>query len=53
MQHEAPGTITILMADDDADDRMMAADAMRESRLGTKALRLQRFGLPLHLIEVF
>ena len=34
MQHEAPGTITILMADDDADDRMMAADAMRESRLG-------------------
>src|SRR5512133_1297918 len=34
MQREAPGTITILMADDDADDRMMAADAMRESRLG-------------------
>ena len=26
---------------------------MRESRLGTKALRLQRVGLPLHLIEVF
>jgi CheY-like chemotaxis protein len=27
-------SITILMADDDADDRMLAEDAMRESRLG-------------------
>ena len=26
-------TITILLADDDADDRMMAADALEESRL--------------------
>ena len=34
MQRDIPGSITILMADDDADDRMMAADAMRESRLG-------------------
>ncbi len=34
MQHDTPGSITILMADDDADDRMLAADAMRESRLG-------------------
>lgn len=28
-----PGPITILMADDDADDRMMTADAFRECRL--------------------
>lgn len=34
MQHESPESITILMADDDADDRMLAADAMKESRLG-------------------
>jgi CheY-like chemotaxis protein len=34
MQHNAPDTITILMADDDADDRMLAQDAMTESRLG-------------------
>jgi CheY-like chemotaxis protein len=34
MQRDTPGSITILMADDDADDRMLAADAMRESRLG-------------------
>ena len=26
-------SITILLADDDADDRMMAADALEESRL--------------------
>jgi len=32
MQRDTP--ITILMADDDADDRMLAEDAMRESRLG-------------------
>lgn len=31
MQRDTP--ITILMADDDADDRMLAEDAMRESRL--------------------
>jgi two-component system, response regulator len=34
MQHNASDTITILMADDDADDRMLAQDAMAESRLG-------------------
>jgi CheY-like chemotaxis protein len=34
MQHDSQGSITILMADDDADDRMLAADAIRESRLG-------------------
>ena len=34
MQRETPQSITILMADDDADDRMLAADAMKESRLG-------------------
>jgi CheY-like chemotaxis protein len=34
MPHEAAGAITILMADDDADDRMMAREAMEESRLG-------------------
>ena len=34
MQRDTPGSITILMADDDADDRLMTADAMRESRLG-------------------
>jgi CheY-like chemotaxis protein len=34
MQRDTPASITILMADDDADDRMLAADAMRESTLG-------------------
>ena len=34
MQPNASDTITILMADDDADDRMLAQDAMAESRLG-------------------
>ena len=34
MQRNTPESITILMADDDADDRMLAADAMKESRLG-------------------
>ena len=34
MQRETPDSITILMADDDCDDRMLAEDAMRESRLG-------------------
>ena len=34
MQRDSSESITILMADDDSDDRMMAADAMRESRLG-------------------
>jgi CheY-like chemotaxis protein len=40
MRHDAhiasggTASITILMADDDADDRMLAADAMQESRLG-------------------
>jgi CheY-like chemotaxis protein len=34
MPHEAAGAITILMADDDADDRMLAREAMEESRLG-------------------
>jgi CheY-like chemotaxis protein len=34
MQRDISESITILMADDDSDDRMMAADAMRESRLG-------------------
>lgn len=33
MQHDGAQSITILMADDDADDRMLAEDAMRESRL--------------------
>ncbi len=33
--------IVILMADDDADDRMLARDAMHESRLGN----------PFHLVE--
>lgn len=34
MQREPASSITILMADDDADDRMLAAEAMKESRLG-------------------
>ena len=34
MQRDSSDSITILMADDDADDRMLAEDAMRESRLG-------------------
>lgn len=34
MQRESSASITILMADDDADDRMLTAEAMRESRLG-------------------
>jgi len=34
MQRETPESITILMADDDPDDRMLTADAMKESRLG-------------------
>ena len=34
MQRDSSESITILMADDDADDRMLAEDAMRESRLG-------------------
>jgi CheY-like chemotaxis protein len=34
MQRDTAASITILMADDDADDRMLAADAMRESKLG-------------------
>ena len=34
MQRDAAEAV-ILMADDDGDDRMLAADAMRESRLGT------------------
>ena len=34
MQRDSTATITILMADDDADDRMLAEDAMRENRLG-------------------
>ena len=33
MQHEEGHSITILMADDDADDRMLAHDAIVESRL--------------------
>ncbi|MEP6493904.1 MAG: response regulator [bacterium] len=31
---QVPVAIAIVMADDDADDRMLARDAMRESRLG-------------------
>jgi len=34
MQREISDSITILMADDDADDRLLAEDAMKESRLG-------------------
>jgi two-component system, response regulator len=33
MQHEHSDPVVILMADDDADDRMLARDAMIESRL--------------------
>ena len=33
MQRDTSDSITILMADDDCDDRMLAEDAMRESRL--------------------
>jgi CheY-like chemotaxis protein len=34
MQRDISDSITILMADDDADDRLLAEDAMKESRLG-------------------
>jgi len=34
MQRDTAESITILMADDDADDRLLAEDAMKESRLG-------------------
>jgi two-component system, response regulator len=34
MRRDTSDSITILMADDDCDDRLMAEDAMRESRLG-------------------
>lgn len=34
MQHDIGRPITILMADDDADDVMLAQEAMKESRLG-------------------
>src|SRR5688500_6083402 len=34
MPRDTSDSITILMADDDADDRMLAADAMKENRLG-------------------
>jgi CheY-like chemotaxis protein len=34
MPRDTSDSITILMADDDCDDRLMAEDAMRESRLG-------------------
>lgn len=34
MLRDEAGCITILMADDDADDRMLTAEAMKESRLG-------------------
>jgi CheY-like chemotaxis protein len=34
MPHSLSKPITILMADDDADDRMLTRDAMQESRLG-------------------
>ena len=34
MQRDTSDSITILMADDDAEDRMLAADVMKESRLG-------------------
>ncbi|MEP6833857.1 MAG: response regulator [Gemmatimonas sp.] len=34
MLRDEPDGITILMADDDADDRMLTAEAMKESRLG-------------------
>ena len=34
MRHDIPRPITIVMAEDDADDRMLARDAMEESRLG-------------------
>jgi CheY-like chemotaxis protein len=34
VQRDTPASITILMADDDADDRLLAEDAMKESRLG-------------------
>src|SRR5262245_25603953 len=36
MQRDTPGSITILMADDDADDRMLAHDAMRECRMSNR-----------------
>lgn len=34
MLRDSSDCITILMADDDADDRMLTAEAMKESRLG-------------------
>src|SRR5688572_20152994 len=34
MQRDMAEPITILMAEDDADDRLLARDAMQESRLG-------------------
>jgi two-component system, response regulator len=37
----APAAITILLADDDPDDRLMAQDALAESRLAN----------PLHMVE--
>lgn len=46
MPRETSEGIVILMADDDADDRMLAADAMRESRLGN-ALRFVEDGQEL------
>ena len=41
MQRDAADPITILMAEDDADDRLLARDAMQESRLGN----------PFHVVE--
>lgn len=46
MQRETSEGIIILMADDDVDDRMLAADAMQESRLGN-ALRFVEDGQEL------
>src|SRR5690349_13128979 len=34
IEHAPPEPVVILMADDDADDRMLAQDAMHESGLG-------------------
>src|SRR3954470_19944466 len=36
MSPAAPKPITILLADDDADDRMLAKDALKESRLANE-----------------
>jgi CheY-like chemotaxis protein len=41
MQRDHASAITIVMADDDADDRLLARDAMEESRLGN----------PFHIVE--